>query len=282
MTSPVPVRIHPTAIVEVGATLGESVVIGPWSHVGAGVTLGDGVSIGSHVVVEGDTRIGAGTRISHHACIGGPPQTTRHKGTPTRVEIGSNCIIREGATINAGSDMSRGVTSVGNDCFIMTQVHIAHDCVVGNSVTLVNNVMLAGHVEIGDFAILGGGSAVHQFTTIGTRAFVGGMTGIASNLIPYGMAIGDRASLQGLNLVGLKRAGTVRSEIYLLRALYRSLFDRDSGTVQENAMRLRGEQEWPAAALQILDFVVTSGKRGLITPPLGMSKDSDPFSVEMQ
>jgi UDP-N-acetylglucosamine acyltransferase len=272
-------RIHPTAIVANDAILGESVEIGPWCMVGGQVALGDGVTLSSHVVVEGVTRIGAGTRIGHHSCIGGTPQTTRHKGGPTRVEIGTNCTIREFVSINAGSDMSRGVTSIGNDCFIMTQAHVAHDCDVGNGVTLVNNVMLAGHVVIGDFAILGGGAAVHQFTSVGTRAFVGGMTGIAKNLIPYGMATGDRATLQGLNLVGLKRAGTVRSEIHALRAFYRNLFDREAGTVLENAHRLRGSGEWPNAALTILDFVETAGKRGLLTPALDSLADADPFAA---
>ncbi|MCU0830133.1 MAG: acyl-ACP--UDP-N-acetylglucosamine O-acyltransferase [Rhizobiaceae bacterium] len=275
-------RIHPTAIVADGAVLGEDVEIGPWSLVGADVTLGDGVVLASHVVVEGVTRIGAGTRIAHHACIGGTPQTTRHKGGATRVDIGTNCIIREFATINAGSDMSRGVTSIGDNCFIMTQVHVAHDCEVGQGVTLVNNVMLAGHVVIGDHAILGGGAAVHQFTAVGTRAFVGGLTGIAKNLIPYGMATGDRATLQGLNLVGLKRAGTQRSEIHALRALYRDLFDRNAGTVLDNAQRLRGQGGWPDAAVTILDFVETAGKRGLVTPPLDQGADADPFSANAE
>lgn len=274
--------IHPTAIVDPAAQLGEGVEIGPWCQVGPGAVLGARAVLASHVIIEGVTRIGEGTSVGHHSVIGGLPQTTRHKGTPTSVEIGAHCTIRDFVTINAGSDMSRGVTSVGDHCFIMTQAHVAHDCEVGNHVTLVNCVMLAGHVEIGDFAILGGGAAVHQFAKIGHRAFVGGLTGIAGNLIPYGMATGNRANLQGLNLVGLKRAGTVRSEIHGLRAFYRALFDRSQGTVQENAARLRADGGLPAAALEIIDFVAAGGKRGLLTPPISANPDADPFAAEME
>jgi UDP-N-acetylglucosamine acyltransferase len=275
-------KIHPTAIVDPAARLADGVVVGPWCQVGAGVVLGENVVLGSHAVIEGLTRIGAGTSVGHHCVLGGMPQTTRHKGEPTRLDIGTNCNIRDFVTINAGSDMSRGITTIGDNCFLMTMAHVAHDCAVGNNVTLVNNVMLAGHVVIGDHAILGGGAAVHQFTSVGHRAFVGGLTGIAKNLIPYGMATGDRATLQGLNLVGLKRAGTLRSDINGLRAFYRALFDRTSGTVLENAARLRQMPDLPAAALEIVDFVEGAGKRGLVTPPLDLGNDIDPFAIEME
>jgi UDP-N-acetylglucosamine acyltransferase len=273
-------KIHPTAIVDPAARLGEAVEIGAWSWVGPGAVLGDGVVLGHHVVIEGLTEIGTGTRVGHHCVFGGLPQTTRHNGGPTRVTIGSDCVFRDFVTVNAGSDLSRGLTSIGNKCFIMTQTHIAHDCEVGNSVTMVNHAMLAGHVIVGDHAILAGSSGVHQFTRIGHRAFLGGMSGIGNDMIPYGMAIGGRASLSGLNLVGLKRGGAARADIHALRAFYRALFNRSSGTVKQNAAALRAGGGLSAAAIEILDFIDQPSKRGLLTPAIDADEAADPFAVQ--
>jgi UDP-N-acetylglucosamine acyltransferase len=275
-------RIHPTAIIDPAARLGDSVEVGAWTWVGPGVVLGDGVVLGHHVTVEGLTEIGAGTHVGHHSMLGGLPQTTRHKGGPTRTVIGSNCILREAVTVNAGSDMSGGLTSIGDNCFLMTQTHVAHDCELGNNVTMVNGSLLAGHVVIGDHAILGGATGIHQFTRIGRRAFIGGMSGVGHDLIPYGMATGVRANLSGLNLVGLKRSGAKRADIHALRAFYRALFDRAAGTVRQNAERLRAEGGLSAAAEEILDFIATPGKRGLLTPALDRDESADPFAVEME
>ena len=262
-------QIHPTAIVADGAIVADDVRIGPFCVVGENVRLDAGVELKSHVVVDGHTSIGERTVVHPQAVLGGQPQSMRHKGGPTRLTIGRDCTIREGVTANVGTDSDRGLTSIGDHCFIMTYAHIAHDCAVGDHVTIVNNVMLAGHCVVGDHAIIGGGAALHQFSRVGTRAFVGGMAGVEGDVIPYGMALGNRAYLGGLNIVGLKRAGVSRADIHALRHAYQDLFDRDTGTVHDNAERLAAQDGLSAIVREVLAFVGVRGKRGFVTPPLG-------------
>ena len=210
-------RIHPTAIVEAGATLGDDVSVGPFSVIGPEVELGAGAVVEAHVVIGGRTRIGPRTHIFPFASIGLKPQDLKYKGETSELVIGADNQIREHVTMNPGTEGGGLVTRVGNNCLFMVGAHVAHDCQVGNNVIMANNATLAGHVMVGDNAIIGGLSAVHQFVRIGRHAMVGGMSGVEQDVIPFGSVMGDRAHLQGLNLVGLKRHGFEREDIHTLR-----------------------------------------------------------------
>lgn len=269
-----PAEIHPTAVVEAGARLGAGVRVGPFCHVGSDVVLADGVELVSHVVVTGATSIGAGTRVHPQAVLGGPPQNIRHKGGRTTLTIGRNCVIREAVTAHVGSDSSHGATVIGDGCMLMAYSHVAHDCTVGNNVIFANGATLGGHVEVGDHVTLGGLSAIHQFVRIGHHAFVGGMTGVPGDIIPYGMVIGNRAKLRGLNVIGLKRAGLSRTELTTLRGAYRMLFDR-ARPVAENAELVRQAFGNDARVADILDFVTSRGKRIFVVPPVAGAHDAD-------
>ncbi len=261
-------KIHPTAIVEDGARLGEGVTIGPFSVVGADVSLGDGVTLASHVVVTGRTTVGARTRIFPFASIGHQPQDLKYKGEPSTLAIGTDCLIREGVTINPGTEGGGMTTTVGNACAFLANSHIGHDCHVGNNVILSNNVMLAGHVEVGDFVIIGGGAAVIQFARVGQHAFLGGMSGLEQDLIPYGMALGNRAHLSGLNIVGLQRRNFSRSEIHDLRRAYRALFAQE-GTLLERVADVAEEFKDHPTVMEIVAFIKAGGKRSMCTPKNG-------------
>ena len=259
--------IHPTAVVDPAATLGEAVTIGPYCVVGPDVTLGDSVRLEAHVVVEGNTVIGESTRIFPFASIGMIPQDLKFHGEPSRLEIGRQCTIREHVTISPGTEGGGLLTRIGDHCHIMIGAHIGHDCLIGDHVILVNNATLGGHVEIGDHAILGGLSAVHQFVRIGEHAFIGGMTGVEQDVIPYGMVVGDRGYLNGLNLVGLKRRGFERDTIHELRGVYRTLFDNDGDdALAERIKALAGEYGEDGPIGQLLTFMREAGKRGVIRP----------------
>lgn len=266
--------IHPSAVVESGAKLGEGVRIGPFCHVGPQVTLGDRVELIGNVSIIGHTALGPGSRIYPHAVLGGPPQNVRHKGGATRLVVGSDCIIREGATINLGSDNSRGETTVGNNLYMMANSHIAHDCIVGNNVTMANSAALGGHVELGDFVNIGGFVGIHQFTRIGHHAFLAGAAAIDGDVIPYGMAFGNRARLRGLNVIGIKRAGISRSELMELRAAYRMLFSHGS-PLADNAQRARQAFAHSPAVLGVVDFILERGKRHFTVPALDDDGDDD-------
>ena len=257
-------EVHATAIVEAGARLGDDVHIGPFCHVGAEATLGDGVVLKSHAVVVGRTTIGARTRIFPFASIGHQPQDLKYKGEPSTLAVGSDCIIREGVTMNPGTEGGGMATVIGDRCAFLANSHVGHDCKVGNNVILSNNVMLAGHVSVGDFAILGGGAAVIQFSRVGAHAFLGGMSGLENDLIPYGMALGNRAHLSGLNIVGLQRRGFSRDDIHTLRRAYRLLFAHE-GTLMERLDDVDKEFDQPAVK-EIVAFIRAGGKRSLCVP----------------
>jgi UDP-N-acetylglucosamine acyltransferase len=261
-------RIHPTAIVEDGARLGDGVTIGPFSVVGANVSLGDGVTLASHVVVTGRTMIGARTRIFPFASVGHQPQDLKYNGEPSTLSIGTDCLIREGVTINPGTEGGGMTTTIGNKCAFLANSHIGHDCRVGNNVVLSNNVMLAGHVEVGDFVIIGGGAAVIQFARVGQHAFLGGMSGLEQDLIPYGMALGNRAHLSGLNIVGLQRRNFSRTEIHDLRRAYRALFAQE-GTLLERVADVAEEFKDHPTVMEIVAFIKAGGKRSMCTPKNG-------------
>ena len=260
-------QIHPSAVIADGAKLGADVAIGPYCIIGAQVTLGDGVKLHSHVVIDGITRIGEGTEIFPFASIGLRPQDKKFAGEASRLTIGKRNVIREYVTMNPGTEGGGMETRVGDDCLFMASSHVAHDCQVGNGVILANNATLAGHVTVGDGVILGGLSAVHQFARIGDYAFIGGMAAVEKDVIPYGMVIGERANLAGLNLVGLKRRNIARESIHALRHLYKQLFLMTGGTLNDRAAAIN------ASAIsqeerRLLDFILSDTSRSFCTPPL--------------
>jgi UDP-N-acetylglucosamine acyltransferase len=257
--------IHPTAIVEPGARLGADVSIGPYCIVGPDVELGDGCTLVSHAVVHGCTTIGARTKIWPFASIGHQPQDLKYHGEPSTLSVGADCIIREGVTMNPGTEGGGMVTSVGDRCAFLANSHVAHDCRIANNVIFSNNVMLAGHCVVEDFAIIGGGAAVHQFCRIGAHAFIGGLSGVENDVIPYGIAIGNRAHLAGLNIVGLKRRGFSREVIHDIRRAYRLLF-ADEGTLQERVEDVAAEFATHPVVHEILDFIREGGNRSICTP----------------
>ena len=257
--------VHPTAIVEDGAKLGDGCKVGPFCSVGAEVELGDGVELISHVAVAGRTKIGARTRIFPFASIGHQPQDLKYKGEPSSLSVGTDCQIREGVTMNPGTEGGGMVTSVGDHCAFLANSHIGHDCRVGNHVIFSNNVMLAGHCTVGDYVIFGGGAAAIQFARIGAHSFLGGMSGLEHDLIPYGMAIGNRAYLSGLNIVGLQRRGFSRADIHDLRRAYRAMFAAE-GTLMERIEDVALEFKDHPIVAEIVGFIRAGGKRSICTP----------------
>ena len=224
--------IHPTAIVEDGATLGVDVKSGPYCVVGGEAKLGDGVELISHAIVTGRTTLGARSQVFPFASIGHRPQDLKYAGEASTLEIGENTTIREHVTISPGTAGGGMVTRIGNNCLIMIGVQMGHDCIIGNNVILSNNVTFAGHCHIDDYVVMSGYSGATQFVHIGAHAFVGGLTKLEKDLIPYGAAIGNPAELSGLNLVGLKRRGFDREAIHNLRTAYRMIFASE-GTLRE-------------------------------------------------
>ncbi len=261
-------KIHPLSVVDEGAVIGENVSIGPFCHVGPKVTLGDDVVLLSHVSVTGRTTVGKGTRVFPSAIIGGDPQSVHHGGEETTLVVGDNCTIREGVTMNTGTADGGGATVVGNNNLFLAYSHVAHDCRLGNHIILSNNVMLAGHVRVDDRAILGGGSAVHQFTRIGRHAFVGGLSAVSYDLIPYGMLNGNPGLLGGLNVVGMTRAGIEKSVIHKVRRAYKQIFEGPQ-SIRANAAAVRDEYADCPQAMEIFDFIAADSDRALSSPTRG-------------
>lgn len=258
-------NIHPTAIIEDGATIADDVCIGPYAVIGPEVQLESGVKLESHVVINGDTKIGTGTHVFPFASIGHQPQDLKYEGEKSSLEIGSNNVIREHVTINPGTKGGGLLTKVGSNCLFMVGAHIAHDCQVGDNVILVNNATLAGHVEVGEFAIIGGLSGSHQFVRIGKHSMVGGMTGVENDIIPYGMVIGNRAHLSGLNLIGIKRRGFDRETIHAMRNAYRLLF-ADEGTMAERISDVAEMFKDVPPVMEIIEFITTDSSRSFCQP----------------
>lgn len=261
-------QIHPTAYVEEGAQLGENTVIGPFCHIGPQVVLGDNSKVMTHAVILGATIIGENAQIYPHVILGGAPQNNKHKGGGTTLEIGRNCVIREGVTMHRGSDSSLGKTVVGDDCMFLAYAHVAHDCIIGRHVTFSNNVMIGGHVVIGDYVIIGGGAAVHQFVRVGHHAFIGGLAALVGDLVPYGAVIGVHAWLGGLNIIGMKRSGLARAQIHAMRHAVVMLFDGTKPVRQRAADVLAAYADSEAVA-DMIAFVMADSKRPLCTPKAG-------------
>jgi UDP-N-acetylglucosamine acyltransferase len=264
-------HIHPTAIIEPGATLGPGVRIGPYCHVGPKVVLGEAVELLSHVVLAGDTAVGPRTRLFPFASIGHQPQDLKFKGEESRLVIGADNIIREYVTMHPGTAGGGMETRIGDHCLFMASSHVAHDCKVGDHVIMANNVALGGHIAIGDYAFLGGQAAVHQFVRIGQHAMIGGLTGVERDVIPYGMVVGDRARLSGLNIVGLQRRGFSRDEIQALRTAYQMLFgdDPEPGTLADRVAAVAARFPEVAPVRDVVDFIRADSSRGLVQPKAG-------------
>ncbi|MBP2549418.1 UDP-N-acetylglucosamine acyltransferase [Neorhizobium galegae] len=261
-------RIHKMAVVEDGAVIGENVVVGPFCQVGPKVVLGEGVELVSHAVVTGRTVIGRGSRIFPMAVIGGDPQSVHHAGEETTLFVGDNCTMREGVTMNTGTVDGGGTTVVGNNCLFLANSHVAHDCQLGNHIIMSNNVMLAGHVKVEDRVILGGGAAVHQFTRIGRQAFVGGLSAVNYDVIPYGMLNGNPGLLGGLNVVGMTRAGIDRAVIHRVRRVFKDIFEGE-GSIRAKAAALRDDYLDCREALEIIDFIGVDSDRAISSPHRG-------------
>lgn len=254
-------KIHSTAIVASDAKLADGVSIGPYCIVGNRVKIGKNTRLISHAVIE-DTEVGKDCIIYPFATIGLPPQDTKYKGEKTIVKIGDNNIIREYVTIHRASVGGDGVTSIGNNNFLMAYVHIAHDCKIGNFVSMANVATLAGHVIVEDFAVIGGLVAVHQFSRIGAYSMVGGFSGVGQDIPPYTTASGSRAKLYGLNTIGLKRHGFDESKIRDLKQAYKILF-RSKLTLKEAIEKVRREVRLTKEIRYLLGFLENDNKRGI-------------------
>ncbi len=253
--------IHPTAVISSKAKIGANVTIGPYAIVGDEVTVGDGTVIGPHAVIDPYVEIGNDCHVFQFASVGAVPQSLKFKGELTWTKIGDRCIIREFVTVNRGTEEGGGVTRIGDDCLLMAYAHIAHDAILGNQVVMANNATLAGHVVIGNHATVGGLTAVHQFVRIGDYAFVGGKTVVVKDITPYVLASGDRATLHGLNLVGLNRHNFAPDVLKQLKKTYRIIF-RIGLTLNEAIERVAAEVEPLPEVKAFIDFIKSS-ERGI-------------------
>ena len=259
--------IHPSAVVDRNATVDENVVIGPFCCVGPNVVLESGVNLISHVVISGRTTLGSNTHVFPFTTLGLPPQDRKYQGEESWLIIGRNNTIREHVTINPGTRKGGMVTRIGDNCLLLVGTHVAHDCQLGNNVILANCATLAGHVSVGDFTNIGGLAAIHQFVRIGAHAMIGGLSGIGYDVIPYGLVVGHRATLKGLNITGLKRRGFTQEDIRILRSVYHLLFMATfEETLNERVHRLTEQYANHPLVIEILSFMSDPSYRGLCLP----------------
>ena len=256
--------IHKTSEIDKKAKISKNVKIGPFCYVGPGVELNDNVELISNVHIEGDTRVGSGTKIFPFSSIGTQPQDLKYKGEKNSLTIGENNLIREYVTINPGTEGGGSKTEIGNNCLFMISSHIAHDCKIGNNVIIANNVPLGGHVTIEDSVVIGGNSAVQQFTRIGRLAMIGGMTGVLKDVIPFGLSIGNRNYLQGLNLIGLRRQKYDNRKIIGLDKAYKDIFS--SKNLHENLNKINGEFKDNELVSEVIKFIEKDKKRPICSP----------------
>ena len=256
--------IDNSSIISKKAKIGAKVKIGPFCYIGDSVELDEGVELISNVHIEGNTKIGKGTKIYPFACIGTAPQDLKYKNEPNSLVIGQRNTIREHVTINPGTAGGGGQTTIGDDCLFMISSHIAHDCKVGSNVIIANNVPLGGHVVIEDSVVIGGNSAVQQFTRIGRLAMIGGMTGVLKDVIPFGLSIGNRNHLQGLNLIGLRRRSYENKKIIELSTAYNEIFS--SKNFQENLTKINAEFKDNELVEEVIKFIAQDKKRAICTP----------------
>ena len=256
--------IDKTAIINSNAKISKNVTIGPYCVIGPNVEIGEGTVVESHVNITGNTTIGKNNQIYPFASIGNDPQDLKFKGEKTLLEIGDDNKIREYVTINPGTEGGGGKTKVGNNCLFMVSSHVAHDCIVGNNVILANNVPLGGHSQVDDNAIIGGNSAVQQFTRVGKFAMIGGMCGVVRDVIPYGIAHGNRSILQGLNFIGLRRKKIPNKEILSLSEAYKIIFKNENLT--ENLSNLSKNLRENDLVSEVVNFIEKDKKRPICTP----------------
>ena len=256
--------IHKTALIDSKAKISNNVKIGAYSIIGPNVQIDQGTEIHSHVYITGNTKIGSNNKIYPFASIGNDPQDLKFQGENTLLEIGNNNKIREYVTINTGTKGGGGLTKIGNNCLFMVSSHIAHDCMVGDNVILANNVPLGGHAKIDDNVIIGGNSAVQQFTRIGKFAMIGGMCGVVRDVIPYGIAYGNRSILQGLNLIGLRRNNITNQDILTLSDAYKLIFKDENLT--NNLNNLSNEIKKNKLVSEVVNFIQKDKKRPICTP----------------
>ena len=246
------------------AKIHSSVKIGPYCVIGENVEIGENCTLHSHVVITGNTKIGDNNIFYPFTSIGNAPQDLKYKGEESYLVIGHNNTFRENVTVNPGTDGGGLYTRIKDNCLFMVGCHIAHDCIIGSNVILANNATLAGHVEIDNNTIIGGNSAIHQFVQIGKNAMVGGMSGLEKNLIPYGLYIGIRSNLKGLNLIGLKRKGLENNKIKTLNNFIENIFDKND-SIENNINKLDDEVKSNEEVLEIINFIEKSNQRGLVT-----------------
>ena len=256
--------IHHSSVIDKKAIISKNVKIGPFCYVGPDVLLDENVELISNVHIEGNTKIGSGTRIFPFASIGTQPQDLKYKGEKSSLEIGSSNLIREYVTINPGTQGGGSKTVIGNNCLFMISSHIAHDCNIGNNVIIANNVPLGGHVTIEDSVVIGGNSAVQQFTRIGRLAMIGGMTGVLKDVIPFGLSIGNRNFLQGLNLIGLRRHKYDNQKIIGLDKAYKDIFS--SKNLHENLSKINGVYKGNELVSEVIRFIEKDKKRPICSP----------------
>jgi len=261
-------NIHPTAVIEDGALLGNNVSVGPFAYIGNQVILGDGTTVASHAVIEGKTTIGKNNRIFSHSAVGTIPQDLKFNGEEVELIIGDNNTIREFTLINPGTKGGGSVTKIGNGNLLMGYVHLGHDVILGDNCILANGATLAGHVELGNHVVIGGLTPVHQFVHIGDFAMIGGASALAQDIPPFCLAEGNRASLRGLNLTGLRRS-MEREDINALKVAYKELFEQGN-PLQEVAQRLFETNE-SEKVKKLCEFIKTS-KRGI---PFVRTKNED-------
>ena len=256
--------IHETAIIDPKAKIASNVKIGAYSVIGPDVEIDENTIIHSHVSISGKTSIGKENKIYPFASIGNDPQDLKYNGEKTKLIIGKKNSIREYVTINPGTIGGGGETKIGNNCLFMISSHVAHDCEVGDNVIIANNVPLGGHVIIEDNVVIGGNSAVQQYTRIGKMAMIGGMTGVLHDVIPYGLSTGNRNLLQGLNLIGLRRAKFDNKDILELNEAYKEIFATKNLT--ENISKLNGLFQDNPLIKEVINFITKDKKRSICTP----------------
>ena len=256
--------IHKTSIIDKKAKISSSAKIGPYTIIGPEVEIGENVNIYSHVNIAGHTKIGSGTTIFPFSSIGTQPQDLKYKGEKNKLIIGKNNIIREYVTINPGTEGGGGLTSIGNECLFMISSHIAHDCKIGNNVVIANNVPIGGHAVIEDSVTIGGNSAVQQFTRIGRLAMIGGMTGVLNDVIPFGLSFGNRNYLNGINLVGLRRAKISNENIKIMQKAYDIIFKSENFRL--NIDNLNSEIKNNVFVNKIVKFINSDKKRPISLP----------------
>lgn len=258
-------KIHSTAIIEDGASLGENVEVGPYCLVGKHVEIGDGCVLRSHVNLEGYTQLGSGNVLFPFCSVGAPPQDLKYQGEKTWLRIGEKNVIRESVTIQPGTVQGGGETRIGKGNLFMAYSHVAHDCVIGDGNILANGVQLSGHVIIDNGAVLGGLCGIHQFCRIGDLAMLGGGSMVVKDVPPFAMGQGDHCSFRGFNTVGMRRKGMKKAEIEMVKLAYRHLVYQPKATIQESINSLR--QELEGLESQICEKIIAfyeSSERGVI------------------